>query len=610
MQTRKKERMSAPAEEPTLFDSMVKPKLSPAYPDRAPWGTSVSLRAWQAEAMQKYFETNPRDFMAVATPGAGKTTFALTLAKELFNRGTVRQLIVVAPTDHLKKQWADAAAKVGIPIDPNFKNADVTISRHYKGVALTYAQVANKPQLHARNTEETKTLVIFDEIHHAGDSLSWGDGLREAFDDATRRVALTGTPFRSDTSPIPFVTYEVDNDGIRRSKADYSYGYGPALKDHVVRPVIFMAYSGQMRWRTSAGEEMAANLGEGFTKDITSQAWRTALDPNGEWIPTVLAAADKRLTEVRRTVPDAGALVIATDHADAKAYAEQIQKITGEYPAVILSDDREASAKIDEFREGTQRWMVAVRMVSEGVDVPRLAVGVYATNASTPLFFAQAIGRYVRARRRGETATVFIPSVVPLLTLAGDMEVERDHALDRPRREEASEDDMWNPEDALVAAANREEKASSDLLSQFEVLGADAEFDGVLFDGAAWGAGAEVGSEEEQEYLGIPGLLDADQVTTLLRARQADQVAAQKKNRAAQKMREDNAGIPAHKLRAAKRKELQHLVSTWSRRSGETHATIHSRLRSRCGGPEVAQATTEQIEARIALLREWFVGRH
>ena len=253
--------------------------------------------------------------------------------------------------------------------------------------------------------------------------------------------------------------------------------------------------------------------------------------------------------------------------------------------------------------------MVAVRMVSEGVDVPRLCVGVYATNASTPLFFAQAIGRFVRARKRGETATVFIPSVLPLLSLAGDMEVERDHALDRPKHGD-DEDAVWNPEDAMVAAANREEKASSDLLSQFEVLGADAEFDGVLFDGAAWGAGAEVGSEEEQEYLGIPGLLDADQVTTLLRARQADQVAAQRKSRSARKMREDNAGIPAHKLRAAKRKELQHLVSTWSRRSGDTHATIHSRLRSHCGGPEVAQATTEQIEARIALLREWFVGRH
>ena len=88
MQTRKKERMSAPAEEPTLFDSMVKPKLSPAYPDRAPWGTSVSLRAWQAEAMQKYFETNPPRLHGSRNPRRGKTTFALTLAKELFNRGT------------------------------------------------------------------------------------------------------------------------------------------------------------------------------------------------------------------------------------------------------------------------------------------------------------------------------------------------------------------------------------------------------------------------------------------------------------------------------------------------------------------------------------------
>ena len=531
---------------------------------------------------------SPRDFLAVATPGAGKTTFALTLATELIARGVVDKLTVVCPTEHLKGQWASSAARFGIHIDPDFTNAQGVAGSHFDGVAVTYAQIGSNPAVHAARTRAYRTLVILDEIHHAGDSLSWGDGVREAFTDATRRLALTGTPFRSDTSPIPFVTYEEDEEGIRRSRADYTYGYGDALKDNVVRPVLFMSYSGQMAWRTNAGDEVSARLGEPLTKDMMKQAWRTALDPKGEWIPAVLRAADLRLEEVRR----------------------HLRLITGKAPTVVLSDDADASDRISEFADSTDKWMVAVRMVSEGVDVPRLAVGVYATNASTPLFFAQAIGRYVRARRRGETATVFIPSVVPLLTLAGDMEVERDHALDRPKRDEASDGDMWNPEDAMVAAANREEKASSDLLSQFEVLGADAEFDGVLFDGAAWGAGAEVGSEEEQEYLGIPGLLDADQVTTLLRARQAGQVAAQKKSRAAQKMREENAGMPAHKVRAAKRKELQHLVSTWSRRSGETHATIHSRLRSRCGGPEVAQATTEQIEARIALLREWFVGRH
>lgn len=551
----------------------------------------------------------PRDFLAVATPGAGKTTFALRIAVELMGQGIVDKITVVCPTEHLKGQWADAAARVGIHIDPSFTNAQGRAGSHFDGVAVTYAQVGANPAVHEMRTRDYRTLVILDEIHHAGDSLSWGDGVRQAFGDATRRLALTGTPFRSDTSPIPFVRYVEDADGIRRSQADYSYGYGNALRDMVVRPVLFMSYSGQMSWRTSTGDEMSARLGEPLTKDMMKQAWRTALDPKGEWIPAVLRAADLRLEEVRRQIPDAGGLVIASNQTQARAYARHLCEITGKKATIVLSDDADASDRIDAFRESDDRWMVAVRMVSEGVDVPRLSVGVYATNTSTPLFFAQAVGRFVRARKRGETATVFVPSVVPLLELASQMEVERDHALDRPKSAD-DEDAMWNSEDAMVAQANVSESASSDLLNQYEALGADAEFDGVLFDGAAWGQGAQVGSVEEQEYLGIPGLLDADQVTTLLRARQAEQVAAQKKSKSAAKMREANAGVSDHRVRAAKRKELSHLVSSWSRRSGEPHAMVHAQLRQRCGGPEVALATTEQIEARIALLRQWFVGKH
>lgn len=551
----------------------------------------------------------PRDFLAVATPGAGKTTFALRIAVELMGQGIVDKITVVCPTEHLKGQWADAAARVGIHIDPSFTNAQGRAGSHFDGVAVTYAQVGANPAVHEMRTRDYRTLVILDEIHHAGDSLSWGDGVRQAFGDATRRLALTGTPFRSDTSPIPFVRYVEDADGIRRSQADYSYGYGNALRDMVVRPVLFMSYSGQMSWRTSTGDEMSARLGEPLTKDMMKQAWRTALDPKGEWIPAVLRAADLRLEEVRRQIPDAGGLVIASNQTQARAYARHLCEITGKKATIVLSDDADASDRIDAFRESDDRWMVAVRMVSEGVDVPRLSVGVYATNTSTPLFFAQAVGRFVRARKRGETATVFVPSVAPLLELASQMEAERDHALDRPKSAD-DEDAMWNPEDAMVPQANVSESASSDLLNQYEALGADAEFDGVLFDGAAWGQGAQVGSVEEQEYLGIPGLLDADQVTTLLRARQAEQVAAQKKSKSAAKMREANAGVSDHRVRAAKRKELSHLVSSWSRRSGEAHAMVHAQLRQRCGGPEIALATTEQIEARIALLRQWFVGKH
>lgn len=598
--------MSLAGTGPSHASSSAAQSMPPAFPGRAPWGTAGSLRAWQAAALEKYLEQSPRDFLAVATPGAGKTTFALRIAVELIGRGIVDKLTIVCPTEHLKSQWADAAARVGIHIDPAFTNSQGRAGSHFDGVAVTYAQVGSNPMVHASRTRLHRTLVILDEIHHAGDALSWGDGVREAFGEATRRLALTGTPFRSDTSPIPFVRYVEDEEGVKRSQADYTYGYGDALRDHVVRPVLFMSYSGQMSWRTNAGEQYSARLGEPLTQDLMKQAWRTALDPKGEWMTSVLQAADQRLDEVRRQIPDAGGLVIAADQEKARAYARQLRAITGQRPAVVLSDDADASDHIDAFRESTDKWMVAVRMVSEGVDVPRLSVGVYATNAATPLFFAQAIGRFVRARRRGETATVFIPSVMPLLNLAGEMEVQRDHALQRPASHEG---DMWNPEDALVAQANRSESASSDLLNQFEALGAEAQFDAVLFDGAAWGTEADVGSVEEQEYLGIPGLLEPDQVTTLLRARQEEQLAQQRRQTQARRQREENAGLSAHRLRAAKRKELSHLVSSWSRRSGESHAVIHNELRRRAGGPEVAQASTEQIEARIALLREWFVGR-
>ncbi|MBV7363541.1 DEAD/DEAH box helicase [Actinomycetaceae bacterium TAE3-ERU4] len=584
--------------------------LSPAYPRRAAWGTVASLRAWQAAAIDRYINNPSKDFLAVATPGAGKTTFALRIAAGLLADGIVEKVTVVCPTEHLKSQWADAAARVGIQLDPAFTNAQRYAGAHFDGVAVTYAQVGANPEVHRQRTVAEKTLVILDEIHHGGDSLTWGDGIGIAFEDAARRLSLTGTPFRSDTAPIPFVRYREDENGIRRSQSDYTYGYAQALRDGVVRPVIFLSYSGSMHWRTSAGDEVSARLGEPLTKDQTKQAWRTALDPKGQWMPAVLAAADQRLTQVRRQVPDAGGLVIASNQNAARAYARQLHDITGHAPTIVLSDDAGASEKIDAFSRGNDRWMVAVRMVSEGVDVPRLAVGVYATSTSTPLFFAQAIGRFVRARTRGETASVFLPSVAPLLELASEMEAQRDHALDRPKSE--AEDGM-TPEERELLAANKRETASSDLLPGFEALGAEAEFSGVLFDGNQFGLGAEIGSVEEQEFLGIPGLLEPDQVASLLRERQTKQMKAEKERllseSRARAMRDENSGISAHRLRAAKRKELQNLVSAWSRRTGDAHALIHADLRRSCGGPEVAQATTEEIQARIDKLRRMFVGK-
>lgn len=592
------------------FGSFAAEHLSPTYPQRAPWGTAQRLRAWQAEALDLYFGMDgpdgpgkgPRDFLAAATPGAGKTTFALRLASELLRRGVVDRIVVVAPTEHLKTQWADAAARVSIRLDPAFSNRHAAPARQYHGVAVTYAQVAVKASVHQRLVLDARTLVILDEVHHGGDALSWGDALREAYSRATRRLLLSGTPFRSDTAPIPFVEYHPDAKGIRLSHTDYSYGYRRALEDGVVRPVLFLVYAGSMRWRTKAGDEMEAQLGQDNTKDITSQAWRTALDPQGEWIPAVLRSADRRLTEVREQVPDAGGLVIATDQTAARAYAEILAALTGETPTVVLSDEAEASSRIETFSKGTSRWMVAVRMVSEGVDVPRLAVGVYATSASTPLFFAQAIGRFVRARKRGETASVFLPNVPVLLALAGELERQRDHALDRE-----SDGDDWNAEEDLMDAAEREDSASDALTEEFsfQALGSLAHFDRVLYDGREFGQLAVPGTPEEEEFLGLPGLLEPEHVHDLLMQRQARQSRHRKDREAQAPAAEEHDGLPAplHRTLEEQRQLLNSLVGLYARQSGEPHGAVHAELRRLCGGPAVSHATVAQLQSRIDLLR-------
>jgi superfamily II DNA or RNA helicase len=272
--------------------------------------------------------------------------------------------------------------------------------------------------------------------------------------------------------------------------------------------------------------------------------------------------------------------------------------VTGAGATVVLSDDPGASRKIKQFGESEDRWLVAVRMVSEGVDIPRLAVGVYATSTSTPLFFAQAIGRFVRARRRGETASVFLPSVPTLLGFAAEMEVERDHVLGRTITDE---DDIFAAEQELLARANAEEGASDDLLGTYEALGSQARFDQVVYDGAAFGHAGEVqvGSDEEMDFLGIPGLLEPDQMRELLHHRQRSRRTATAVHD------EPPRELATHEQLALLRRELNGLIAAWYHRTGQAHGATHAALRKELGGPAAAVANADQLHARINRLREW-----
>ena len=132
----------------------------------------MRLRTWQREALDSYLASSPRDWLVCATPGAGKTTFTLAVAAHLWQDHVINRVIVVCPTDHLRTQWIGAARGLGFDLRDTTNAEALPPDCH--GCVVTYAQVAQKPTLHAARSTNMRTLVIFDEIHHAGDVMSWG----------------------------------------------------------------------------------------------------------------------------------------------------------------------------------------------------------------------------------------------------------------------------------------------------------------------------------------------------------------------------------------------------------------------------------------------------
>jgi superfamily II DNA or RNA helicase len=546
------------------------------------------LRAWQQAALVR-FEAHPgASFLAVATPGAGKTTFALTAVQRALLAGRAKRFVVVVPTQHLKSQWAQAAEPFLLHVDPTWAAAGGAPPSDVHGVAVTYQQVAANPTVFRRMV--ARALVVLDEIHHAADNRAWGDAVRTAFEPAVSRLCLSGTPFRSDQSAIPFVRYDGE-----LATADYEYGYGDALADRaVVRPVYFPRIGGHMEWAAPGGLEYAATFDDPLTRDLANQRLRTALSAEGEWLPAVLEQAHTQLEHLRARDPRAAGLVIAMDQEHARAIAALMQERLGVIPLVATSDEADASRKISAFGLGTAPWIVAVRMVSEGVDVPRLRVGVYATNTVTDLFFRQAVGRLVRwvPGLGRQMAYMFIPDDKRLRTFATGIAEQRRHSLRRLERDDDGFGERRDdgPLDGAPEAAEAEPEDGQ--LSLFTALSAvplddqgrplatrrvydDPDSDAIPdYAGTATATKGEPIAvapvplpEPEPESMSAAVETAAGKVSPLVRRRQ---------------LREANAAAVA---------DLVHLT-------GRSHAELNAELNKRVAIRRITEATVRQLELR------------
>lgn len=395
-----------------------------------------SPREWQQAAYEDYTSRLPETYLAAVCPGGGKTEYALAVAKYLIQQGRINFVIVVSPTEALTRQWADKAAQFGIDLNPDMQgNEPLKQSREFVGGSVTYGLLAAKKETafaFSTAMQIRRTLVILDEAHHTGEDKAWGIAVQTAFELARHRLLLTGTPTRSDTDRIPFARYRQDPDGVRRIVRDYDYGTGRGVRDQVIRGLDFRFYDAKVN-ELPFGEtvSMSANISEAVSRGDHSKFMGVVMDPESGWFSDLLPSVHKELMAIRRTVPNAGCLILANDKEHVHAYERLVKEITGYTPAVVISEKSDARETLEEFTDSDEPYIIAIRMVSEGVDIPRLRVLVWLTRTKTELFFAQGTARVVRIPNRADSgpAVVFMPSLDPLRELAQGIDKDIVHEI-------------------------------------------------------------------------------------------------------------------------------------------------------------------------------------
>lgn len=537
--------------------------------------TEQPLFRWQAAAQANYFARLPKDYLLVAVPGAGKTFWAMHTARELLKAGRIERILIVAPTKHVKGQWARTAHRVGLNIEPDYRNSDGAWPLDAEGVSMTYSQMFEQSALHRRNVSLRPTLVILDEVHHLQENAGWGRAAAEAFDMAAYRIHLSGTPWNKE-GYIPWVTY--DSEG--KAQADDNYSYMDSLTDGVNCDVFFPKSGARCEWEWD-GEIFSRTFEDKVNERDRARRLSTALAvPESNFIATTFQQADSELSQIRALPRQdrAGGLVIAKDITHAEAIADLIADLNKPRPPVISSENTNSARLLKNFSSAscTDRWLVSVRMVSEGVDIPRLRVLLYATNVTTRLFFRQAVGRVTRGPE--PPAVVYLPADPILLQYAREIRDERLEAL----RITEKNTDSDEPRDS----------------KPFQPLRGEAFADGVIHaDGPVTQTELDFARHEIEAQGGRPTVELVTITAKILRQH------APGPESATQQPPDPDAPIQSERKEALKQ-AMKKLISGYCYRTGQEHAKVNAELNEAVGVTRVRDCTEEQLRRRYELAKE------
>lgn len=353
-----------------------------------------SLRKWQGRCIAKALEhfNTARHFFCQATPGAGKTRMAAELARCLLEQDKIDLVLCFAPSCQVVEGFRSTFAQVlGMRLDGQLGAI---------GAAHTYQAMDYRDDAFWQLLDDYRVFTVFDEIHHCAGhdpllSNAWGQQILQRVQDrAAFTLALSGTPWRSDDRAIALARYSSPEGQLI---CDYRYGLREAIADGVCRsPRITLLDNQKVKLTEELATENAIRLFPSIAKLLGgSPVTYDNLLRHDEMIDQVLKLGCAKLDALRQSKPDAAGLVVATDIEHAHQIAKAL-KGRGERCWVVTNENPNAQQVINVFRHSDCRWIVAVGMISEGTDIPRLQVCCYLSRIRTELHYRQVLGRVLR----------------------------------------------------------------------------------------------------------------------------------------------------------------------------------------------------------------------
>lgn len=375
----------------------------------------MKLRKWQAECIEIALTNYTRDishFLALATPGAGKTIMASELAQQLLNNKLVDLVICFSPSSLVAKDFGESLQKV--------TQMQFDGKMGAKGNSITYQSLQYLDESFWQLFNRFKVFVIFDEIHHcAGSNLdnanAWGQQIiLNIQNKAKYTLALTGTPWRSDEAPIVLSNYLQPTNKI---SCDYIYGLSDALRDNVCRIPQIIAVDNSNISLVNGEETKVFNSLKSLLNQSTAPY--QGIIENEKVIKYIISSAHKKLKSIRTFNPDAAGLIVASSVEHATKIAALMKAYLNEKSTVVTYRENDPTAAIQQFRHSTNKWIISVGMISEGTNIPRLQVCCHLTNIKTEMHFRQILGRILRVTgSANQEAIMYIPAEPKLLEYA------------------------------------------------------------------------------------------------------------------------------------------------------------------------------------------------